>query len=50
MGAYSLTYLLLHPEGLAGLVGMVDAIKVVEQSFGEASSHPIMGAPRRRIQ
>lgn len=44
-----MSYLLLHPEDLEGLVGMGDAIEVVEQSFGEASAHPVMVAPRRRI-
>ena len=42
-------YLLLHPEDMEGLVGMEDAIDAVEQACGEASTWPIVNAPRRRI-
>ena len=44
-----MAYLLLHPEDLAGLVSMADAIDAIERAFGEASSFPVVAAPRRRI-
>lgn len=42
-------YLLLHPEELEGLVGMVGAIDAIEKAYAEAAAWPMGQAPRRRI-
>lgn len=44
-----MSYLLLHPEDLEGLVSMADALDVVERAFAEAAAFPVINAPRRRI-
>lgn len=42
-------YLLLQPEDLENLVDMADAIDAIERACGDASTWPIVNAPRRRI-
>lgn len=42
-------YLLLQPEDLENLVDMAGAIDAIEQACGDASTWPIVNAPRRRI-
>ena len=41
--------LLLRPEELQGLVGMKEAIDIVEQAYRETYEFPAIGAPRRRV-
>ncbi len=41
--------LLLRPGDLQGLVGMEDAIDVIEQGYAEAAAYPVINAPRRRV-
>src|SRR5690606_37325827 len=42
-------YLLLGPDDHGDLIGMGDAINLVEQGYREAAENPIINAPRRRI-
>lgn len=42
-------YLLLQPEDLENLVDMADAIDAIERACGDATTWPIVNAPRRRI-
>lgn len=44
-----MTYLLLHPKDLEGLVSMEAAINAIESAYKEAASFPVISAPRRRI-
>lgn len=44
-----MSYLVLHPEDLEGLVSMTDAIDAIERAYAEAAAFPIISAPRRRI-
>ncbi len=41
--------LFLAPDELKGLIRMDEAIKVVDQGYGEAARYPIVNAPRRRV-
>ncbi len=41
--------LLLRPGDLQGLVGMEEAIDVLEQGYAEAAAYPVINAPRRRV-
>jgi ornithine cyclodeaminase/alanine dehydrogenase-like protein (mu-crystallin family) len=44
-----MSYLLLHPQDLDGLVTMADAIDAIERAYAGAAEFPIINAPRRRI-
>ena len=44
-----MSVLVLTPHDLQGLVGMKEAIDIVEQGFREAAAYPIISAPRRRV-
>ena len=44
-----MSVLVLTPRDLQGLVGMKEAIDIVEQGFREAAAYPIISAPRRRV-
>ena len=41
--------LLLRPADLRGLVGMEEAIDVIERGYAEAAAYPVINAPRRRV-
>lgn len=44
-----MSYLLLHPEDLEGLVSMADAVDAIEKAYAGAADFPVINAPRRRI-
>lgn len=44
-----MSYLLLHPQDLEGLVTMADAIDAIEKAYAGAAEFPVINAPRRRI-
>lgn len=44
-----MTYLLLHPEELNGLISMADAVDAIDKAYAGAAEFPIISAPRRRI-
>ena len=44
-----MSLLLLRPDELQGLVGMKEAIDVIEQGYREAVDYPVINAPRRRV-
>jgi len=43
------SFLLLQPNELKGLVSMTDAIDVIEKAYREAATYPLINAPRRRV-
>jgi hypothetical protein len=43
------SFLLLQPNDLKGLVSMADAIDVIEKAYHEAATYPLINAPRRRV-
>ena len=43
------TVLLLRPDDLTDVIGIAEAIDLVEQGYREASAFPIINAPRRRV-
>jgi ornithine cyclodeaminase/alanine dehydrogenase-like protein (mu-crystallin family) len=42
-------FLLLRPQDLAGLVGMGEAIDIVELAYKSAATYPVINSPRRRV-
>lgn len=44
-----MSYRLLHPSDLKGLLSMEDAIEAVARGYGGAAEFPVAAAPRRRV-
>ncbi len=44
-----MSFLLLRPQELKGLLTMKDAIGVVEKGYREITEYPVISAPRRRV-
>ncbi len=44
-----MSFLLLRPQDLKGLITMKDAIDVVEKGYREITEYPVINAPRRRV-
>jgi alanine dehydrogenase len=47
--ANSKSVLILRPQDLTDMIGMGEAIDLVEQGYREASEFPLINAPRRRV-
>src|ERR1043166_8433128 len=42
-------FLLLRPQDLEGLVGMAEAIDIIELAYKSAAKYPVINSPRRRV-
>lgn len=42
-------FLLLRPQDLKGLVGMAEAIDIIELAYRRAAEYPVINSPRRRV-
>jgi len=44
-----MSFLLLRPQDLAGLVTMAEAIDIIELAYKSADGYPVINSPRRRV-
>ncbi|HUK40073.1 MAG TPA: ornithine cyclodeaminase family protein [Candidatus Acidoferrales bacterium] len=44
-----MSFLLLRPQDLEGLIGMAEAIDIIELAYRSAAAYPVINSPRRRV-